>query len=311
VLVGEDMHTIARIEGADWQALSAASGGLGAHLVVRATKSHRSNSRGAHNSYDPATGSAWTRWNTSKLGGYPLGPGRKMSDVRNSPWELRLDLLEDKALHAVFLDHGNAVALIDGVGTKDIDAVPVHWVLIGAVFELRQDVGCLLPQLVVPTASNTLSLSKIAMSRIWKPVLLAVNAPHEGRAGISISVVDTKDTFSMIPIIAGRMQEQAVVLKGAIEAEFLGPKRVILDVLIDIGKHMGAPPDMELVDLMFPQEEFWSSATQLQSHTLGSDNLREVRMSPSTCAFLSIGLPIVLARVAAKIGVCAIRSERV
>jgi hypothetical protein len=270
------MHTVPRLEGADWPTLAKNAGGLAMHLHVMAERSHRSNSRGAHDSLHPVTGVAWSRWNTSKLGGYPLGPGRRMSDLRLCPWELRLDGLDGKPLHAVLLDGGAKVALMDGVGTEDMDACPVYWVLIGAIFDIAQPAGCLLPQLMIPPDTCAFLLEPIDITRVWKPVLLAANACHVNRPTLSISVVDTKDSFAMIPIIAGRMQAHAIKLQGAIQSEFGGTKRVILATLADLVIHLGPPPEVDLEDLSTQQAEYWTSATKVPRYAAGGENLEEV-----------------------------------
>jgi hypothetical protein len=94
---------------------------------------------------------------------------------------------------------------------------------------------------------------------------LAANAEHAMRPGLSMSVVDTKDSFAMIPIIAGRMQTHATKLRGAIASEFRGTvaKCVILDTLVDVAKHLGPPPEVEPDELSRPQSEYWSSATNI------------------------------------------------
>jgi hypothetical protein len=271
------MHTVTRLEGGDWTTLASTAGGLAAHFVVKADKAHRNNSRGAHDSVHPLTGVVWSRWNTSKLGGYPLGPGRRMSDLRLCPWELPTGGLEDQAMHAVFLDHGAKVALIDGVGTTDMSVSPVQWVLIGAIFDISQHAGCLLPQLVMPSSTTSaLRLEPVDMARVWKPVLLAANAFHDNRPGLSLSVVDTKDSFAMIPMIAGRMSAHAIKLEGAIQAELGFTKRVILDALADLVIHLGPPPEVEVEDLTVPQSEFWISATKIPRYTTDNENFEEV-----------------------------------
>jgi hypothetical protein len=270
------MHTVPRLEGADWPSLAKCAGGLALHLHVKAERSHRSNSRGAHDSLHPLTGVWWSRWNTSQLGGYPLGPGRRMSDLRLRPWELMLDGMEDTSLHAVLLDGGSKVALIDGVGTTDMTTCPVSWVLVGAVFDVAQPLGCLLPQLVIDPDTSAFLLQPIDITRVWKPVLLATNACHANRPTLSVSVVDTKESFAMIPIIAGRMQAHASKLQGAIESEFCSTKRVILATLADLVVHLGPPPEVELEELSTQQAEYWTSATKIQRYAAGGENLDEV-----------------------------------
>jgi hypothetical protein len=261
VLDADDLYTVARLEGADWWKLHQAPGGLAAHLTVKAAKSTRQNTRGAHDTFHPETGVLWSRWNNGKLGGYPLGPGRRMTELRMSPWELEIDGLVDKSLHAVFLDEGAKVALIDGVGMNKTDEV---WVLVGSVFDVAQPPGSLLPHLVIPpSTTTTLALEAIDFKRVWKPVLLAANTDVEGRNYLSLSVIDTKDSFAMIPIIAGRLQTHASQLEGAIKSEFSAGKHVVLDTLGDVSMHLGPPPELEPLELCRPQAEFWMSAMSI------------------------------------------------
>ena len=268
---------VERMEGADWAKLRATANGLHWALIVNlgsgASELQR-NGRGPHKSLLPGTEEPWLRWNTSQLGGYSLGPSRTMTSLRRRPWQLPMEDLCDMPFNAVYLDNGDSVAVLDGV------ACPAGlrsdgrgtWSLVGVVLPLCLAPGAslsLLPRLMLSPPKNAsgimMPLEVIPLSRVWKPVLLAVNVnPNDASGGLSVSVIDTRDTFSMIPIVSGRLHDQMKHVHTAVNTrQANAAKYMQMDTLVDIGRHLGEPWDVELHDLPQQQAEYWSSACVL------------------------------------------------
>ena len=88
------------MEGADWEILRTSSGELAAHVVVDEQVNSRVN-RGLVWTVRGETEQEYWRWNKCLIGGFALGPLRRMDELRRTPYAWLL-VVEDFARCKMF-----------------------------------------------------------------------------------------------------------------------------------------------------------------------------------------------------------------
>jgi hypothetical protein len=188
------------MEGADWATLRATDGGLSAHVVVDGRVNSRQD-RGLARTVRAETGEEYWRWNKCLVGGFALGPLRRMDELRRTPWLLVVEDFARCKMFGVRLLNGQ-VLFVDGVASKVVDPnrpKPTEkWELVGACFDV---VTAELVERIenVDVAQDMVTVDVDAVKEV---VLLAYDLGNRH----TITVINPNNYFKMIPVTQGRLR---------------------------------------------------------------------------------------------------------